>query len=116
MAVAKSDKAPKADATAEAAVPEQYGDVVARLEETVARLESGDLSLEASLKAFEEGIRLVRRGEKLLTEAEQRIEQLLVDEDGKDVAAPLAVASRGASAVAPRAPVAKPPPEDDVPF
>lgn len=114
--MAKSDKAPKTDAAAEAAVPEQYGDVVARLEETVARLEGGDLSLEASLKAFEEGIRLVRRGEKLLTDAEQRIEQLLLDEDGKDVVAPLSVAARPSSQAAPRAPAARPPPEDDVPF
>jgi exodeoxyribonuclease VII small subunit len=112
MAVAKSDKNPKVEPA-----PEQYGDVVSRLEETVARLESGDLSLEESLKAFEEGIRLVRRGEKLLTEAEQRIEQLLVDEDGQDVVAPLAVGSRPAPQAAPRAAApSKPPPEDDVPF
>jgi exodeoxyribonuclease VII small subunit len=114
--VAKSDKAPKADKVAEAEVPEQYGDVVARLEETVGRLESGNLSLEDSLKAFEEGIRLVRRGEKLLTEAEQRIEQLLLDEDGKDVVAPLGAAVRPAPPAAPRMPAPKPPPEDDVPF
>ncbi|MGE6762196.1 exodeoxyribonuclease VII small subunit [Corallococcus sp. AB049A] len=112
MAVAKSDKNPKVEPA-----PEQYGDVVSRLEETVARLESGDLSLEESLKAFEDGIRLVRRGEKLLTEAEQRIEQLLVDEDGQDVVAPLAVAARPAPQAAPRtAAQARPPPEDDVPF
>jgi exodeoxyribonuclease VII small subunit len=95
--------------------PEQYGDVVARLEEMVEKLESGSLSLEESLKAFEEGIRLVRKGEKLLNEAEQRIEQLLVDEDGREVVAPLAAGSRPAPAAAPRA-GSKPPPEDDVPF
>ncbi|MFP2912815.1 exodeoxyribonuclease VII small subunit [Pyxidicoccus sp. 3LFB2] len=117
--MAKSEKAPKADKVAEPEVPEQYGDVVTRLEETVGRLESGNLSLEDSLKAFEEGIRLVRRGEKLLTEAEQRIEQLLLDEDGKDVVAPLSVAGRPAPAAAPRAPAVpapRAPPEDDVPF
>ncbi|MCP3145295.1 exodeoxyribonuclease VII small subunit [Pyxidicoccus xibeiensis] len=110
--MAKSDKA-------KAVEPEQYGDVVTRLEETVGRLESGNLSLEDSLKAFEEGIRLVRRGEKLLTEAEQRIEQLLLDEDGKDVVAPLSVGARPVPAAAPRAPAApapRAPPEDDVPF
>jgi exodeoxyribonuclease VII small subunit len=110
--VAKSKENPKVESA-----PEQYGDVLSRLEATVARLEGGELSLEDSLKAFEEGIRLVRRGEKLLTEAEQRIEQLLVDEDGQEVVAPLAVAARPAPQAAPRtgAP-AKPPPEDDVPF
>jgi exodeoxyribonuclease VII small subunit len=97
--------------------PEQYGDVVARLEEMVAKLEGGSLSLEESLKAFEEGIRLVRKGEKLLNEAEQRIEQLLVDEEGREAVAPLPVGNRPAPAAAPRASAAnKPPPEDDVPF
>ncbi|MFL5350474.1 MAG: exodeoxyribonuclease VII small subunit [Hyalangium sp.] len=110
MDVSKSGKA------AEAA-PEQYGDVVARLEEMVAKLESGALSLEESLKAFEEGIRLVRKGEKLLNEAEQRIEQLLVDEEGREGAAPLVAGNRPAPAAAPRASAAsKSPPEDDVPF
>ncbi|MBN1207387.1 MAG: exodeoxyribonuclease VII small subunit, partial [Myxococcaceae bacterium] len=79
--------------------------------------ESGSLSLEDSLKAFEEGIRLVRRGEKLLNDAEQRIEQLLVDEEGREVAAPLPAGTRPSPAAAPRAVAAnKPPPEDDVPF
>jgi exodeoxyribonuclease VII small subunit len=105
----------KAGKAAEPA-PEQYGDVVARLEEMVAKLESGALSLEESLKAFEEGIRLVRKGEKLLNDAEQRIEQLLVDEDGRETVAPLPVGSRSAPAPAPKAPAAKAPPEDDVPF
>jgi exodeoxyribonuclease VII small subunit len=99
------------------AAPEQYGDVVTRLEEMVAKLESGSLSLEDSLKAFEEGIRLVRKGEKLLSEAEQRIEQLLVDEEGREAVAPLSVGTRPAPAAAPRTPTAnKPPAEDDVPF
>jgi exodeoxyribonuclease VII small subunit len=105
----------KAGKAAEAA-PEQYGDVVARLEEMVAKLESGSLSLEDSLKAFEEGIRLVRKGEKLLNEAEQRIEQLLVDEEGREVVAPLAAGARPAPAAAPRAAASKPAQEDDVPF
>ncbi|HSP78899.1 MAG TPA: exodeoxyribonuclease VII small subunit [Myxococcaceae bacterium] len=107
-------------------MPEQYGDVVQRLEGVVARLEGGSLSLEDSLKAFEEGIKLVRRGEQLLNAAEHRIEELL-REDGGDVVAPLqagvkppamlsgsepAPASRGSQ----RTPKAPPPPEDDVPF
>jgi exodeoxyribonuclease VII small subunit len=106
--VSKSGKAVEA-------APEQYGDVVARLEEMVAKLESGSLSLEESLKAFEEGIRLVRKGEKLLNEAEQRIEQLLVDEEGREVVAPLSAGSRPGPAAAPRV-APRPPPEDDVPF
>ena len=98
--------------------PQQYGDVVARLEEMVAKLESGALSLEDSLKAFEEGIRLVRKGEKLLNDAEQRIEQLLVDEEGQEAAVPLAAGNRPAPAAAPRATSANKPAaeEEDVPF
>jgi exodeoxyribonuclease VII small subunit len=98
--------------------PEQYGNVVARLEEMVAKLESGSLSLEDSLKAFEEGIRLVRKGEKLLNDAEQRIEQLLVDEEGREAIAPLPTGSRPAPAAAPRATAANKPAaeEEDVPF
>ena len=106
-------------------VPEQYGDVVRRLEDVVARLEGGTLSLEDSLKSFEEGIKLVRRGEQLLNTAEKRIEELL-NEDGRDVVVPLqsgvkppvvpsapaAPASRGSSGTS----RAAPPPEDDVPF
>jgi exodeoxyribonuclease VII small subunit len=109
--VSKSAKA------VEAAAPEAYGDVVARLEEMVAKLESGSLSLEESLKTFEEGVRLVRKGEKLLNEAEQRIEQLLVDEEGRDGVAALGAGNRPAPAAAPRTSAAtKAPPEDDVPF
>jgi exodeoxyribonuclease VII small subunit len=107
------------------AVPEQYGDVVQRLEEMVARLEGGTLSLEDSLKSFEEGIKLVRRGEQLLNAAEKRIEELLSD----DAVAPLqpgarpsasepaAVAALSPARASPAASRAAPlPPEDDVPF
>jgi exodeoxyribonuclease VII small subunit len=109
---------------AASAAPEQYGDVVGRLEGVVAQLEAGTLSLEESLKAFEEGIKLVRRGESLLNAAEQRIE-LLLNEDGKDTAVPLQTGvkapvlpgSAGSSGT-PTAPPRKGPPsaDEDVPF
>lgn len=103
-----------------AAGPEQYGDVVQRLEDVVARLEAGTLSLEESLRAFEEGITLVRRGEGILVQAERRIEELL-EQDGRDVAAPLQAPARPAPAAAvpaarPAAPRGRGPGEDDVPF
>jgi exodeoxyribonuclease VII small subunit len=108
-------KEAKAEGVA-AGPPEQYGDVVQRLEAVVAQLEGGTLSLEDSLKAFEEGIRLVRRGEHLLSSAEKRIEELLA-EDGQDVVAPLQHTARPPSAAAPRKPsAAGGPPEEDVPF
>jgi len=102
--------------------PENYSEVVSRLEEVVKLLEAGELSLEDSLKAFEEGIGLVRRGERLLSSAEKRIEQLL-DEDGESKVVPLELPPTG-SGPAPTAksggPRRSPPsdPEDpsDVPF
>jgi exodeoxyribonuclease VII small subunit len=107
-------------------LPEQYGDVVQRLEDMVARQEGGTLSLEDSLKSFEEGIKLVRRGEQLLNAAEQRIEELL-HEEGREAVVPLqtGVKAPGVSAGAapstpprgsPGASRAAAPPEDDVPF
>ncbi|MBF5045562.1 exodeoxyribonuclease VII small subunit [Aggregicoccus sp. 17bor-14] len=96
------------------APPEQYGDVVGRLEGVVAQLEAGTLSLEDSLKAFEEGIKLVRRGESLLNAAEQRIE-LLLSEDGKDTAVRLQTGVKPPTL--PAAPRKGPPSADeDVPF
>ena len=109
-------------------LPEQYGDVVRRLEDMVGRLEGGTLSLEDSLKSFEEGIKLVRRGEQLLNAAEKRIEELL-NEEGRDVVVPLQTGVKPpALPAATPAPVttpargspgasrSTPPPEDDVPF
>ena len=104
-------------------LPEKYGDVVQRLEEVVKKLEGGDLPLEESLRAFEEGIRLVRRGEQLLSDAEKRIEQLLV-EGGEERVVPLPVApSPGpqkpsiARPSEPAAGASVPEPEDDdIPF
>ena len=108
------DVSAKSAADSGAAAPEQYGDVVGRLEGVVAQLEAGTLSLEESLKAFEDGIKLVRRGEQLLNAAEQRIE-LLLSEDGKDTAVPLATGVKPPAL--PSAPRKGPPSADeDVPF
>jgi len=106
-------------------IPEQYGDVVQRLEEMVARLEGGTLSLEDSLKSFEEGIKLVRRGEQLLNAAEKRIEELL-SQDGQEVVVPMQTGVKPPGvAVAPSPAPSRgntgasrgiTPPEDDVPF
>jgi exodeoxyribonuclease VII small subunit len=108
------DSAKDVSKDASGAVPEQYGDVVGKLEGVVAQLEAGTLSLEESLKAFEDGIKLVRRGEQLLNAAEQRIE-LLLSEDGKDSAVPLQTGVK--PPVLPSAPRKGPPSADeDVPF
>ena len=51
------------------------------LESLVENMESGDLSLEASLKAFENGIKLTRECQTALDSAEQKVEQLLEEND-----------------------------------
>jgi len=54
-----------------------------RLEVIVGNLESGDLSLEESMKLFEEGIGLTEACKSRLEGAEQKIQLLLKNSDGK---------------------------------
>ncbi len=54
-----------------------------RLEVIVGNLESGDLSLEESMKLFEEGIGLTEACKSRLEDAEQKIQLLLKNSDGK---------------------------------
>ncbi len=54
-----------------------------RLEQIVGNLESGDLSLEESMKLFEEGIGLTEACKSRLEDAEQKIQLLLKNSDGK---------------------------------
>ncbi|PCM43824.1 exodeoxyribonuclease VII small subunit [Marinobacter sp. ANT_B65] len=52
------------------------------LEMLVRNLEQGDLSLEQSLTAFERGVKLTRACQQALKSAEQRVEQLVQNDDG----------------------------------
>jgi len=52
------------------------------LEVLVRNLEQGDLSLEQSLTAFERGVKLTRACQQALKSAEQRVEQLVQNDDG----------------------------------
>lgn len=54
-----------------------------RLEALVEKLEGGNLSLEDSIKSFEEGMGLVKQCSTVLQEAEQRIQKLTRDAEGK---------------------------------
>ena len=54
-----------------------------RLEVIVGNLESGDLSLEESMKLFEEGIGLTEACKSRIEDAEQKIQLLLKNSDGK---------------------------------
>lgn len=59
---------------------------LAELEKIVAKLEDGDLALEESLELFEKGIKLSRECRERLTKAERRIEILMKDANGNQVA------------------------------
>ncbi|MGO1462023.1 MAG: exodeoxyribonuclease VII small subunit [Marinobacter sp.] len=52
------------------------------LEALVRNLEQGELSLEQSLTAFERGVKLTRACQQTLKSAEQRVEQLVQNDDG----------------------------------
>lgn len=52
------------------------------LETLVRNLEQGELSLEQSLTAFERGVKLTRACQQALKSAEQRVEQLVQNDDG----------------------------------
>ena len=53
------------------------------LESLVERMEGGDLSLEDSLVHFERGIALTRSCQKALTQAEQKIQILITEDDSQ---------------------------------
>ncbi|VUD53908.1 Exodeoxyribonuclease 7 small subunit [Thalassocella blandensis] len=57
---------------------------IEQLESLVDALESGDLSLEDSLKTFEKGINLTRQCQQALSEAEQKVQILLQNNNGEN--------------------------------
>ncbi len=60
-----------------------FEEAVKRLEQIGGKLESGDRSLEESMKLFEEGIGLTEACKSRLEDAEQKIQLLLKNSDGK---------------------------------
>ena len=54
---------------------------LAELEQLVSTLEQGDLSLEQSLATFESGIKLTRECQTRLSEAEQKVQLLIKEQD-----------------------------------
>ena len=63
--------------------PPSFETMMERLEALVEKLEGGNLSLEESIKSFEEGMGLVKQCSSVLQEAEQRIQKLTRDAEGK---------------------------------
>jgi exodeoxyribonuclease VII small subunit len=69
---------------------ERFEEQLARLEEIVAKLEDETVGLEEALELFERGMELSRACRVRLEAVEQRVSQLLADqEDGSAVVEPL---------------------------
>ena len=58
-----------------------FEEALEKLNTLVEKMESGDLSLEESLKIFEEGIKLSKDCQNALTDAEKKVQALLLEED-----------------------------------
>jgi exodeoxyribonuclease VII small subunit len=65
---------------------ERFEDQLAKLEEIVARLEDESVGLEEALDLFEGGMNLARGCKTRLEEVEQRVTQLLENEDNEEAA------------------------------
>ena len=55
------------------------------LEGIVQQMEHGDLPLEEALKQFERGVQLVRVGQQKLTQAEQKVQILLAEQESEQL-------------------------------
>ncbi len=66
-----------------------FEEAIAELEGIVRQLESGDLGLEHALRLYERGVALVRLCGAQLDRAEERLQVLSLDAQGKPVLQPL---------------------------
>ena len=57
-----------------------FEEALEKLSALVEKMESGDLSLEESLKVFEEGIKLSKDCQNALSDAEKKVQALLLEE------------------------------------
>jgi exodeoxyribonuclease VII small subunit len=60
-----------------------FEDAMKELETVVARLESGDVPLEESIRLYERGAVLKEHCQKKLAEAEEKVAQITLDENGQ---------------------------------
>tara|TARA_B110000503_G_scaffold28345_1_gene45455 strand:- start:8402 stop:8647 length:246 start_codon:yes stop_codon:yes gene_type:complete len=65
-----------------------FEDSLAELETLVQQMEQGDLTLEDSLAAFERGISLTRGCQAALAQAEQKVNVLMQDAQGRVIEQP----------------------------
>ena len=72
----------------QAAAAFNFETALAELENIVANMEQGELTLEDSLQAFERGIALTRGCQTALAQAEQKVNVLMQDAQGRVVDQP----------------------------
>lgn len=59
-----------------------FEEAMAALEEVVSQLERGDVELEASIRLYERGAALKAHCEKKLKEAQEKVEAIMLDQNG----------------------------------
>ena len=64
-----------------------------QLEQLVQQMEQGNLSLEESMQAFEQGVALTRQCQQALDAAEQKVQVLMQDAEGRLQEQPFAKSS-----------------------
>jgi exodeoxyribonuclease VII small subunit len=65
-----------------------FEDALAELEQIVRRLEGGQVKLDEAILSYERGAQLKRHCENKLTEAQQRVDRIVVGPDGAITAEP----------------------------
>ncbi|MEN8908290.1 MAG: exodeoxyribonuclease VII small subunit [Clostridiales bacterium] len=61
---------------------DSFEDKMKNFEKIIKKLENGELSLDQSIEVFHEGMKLSKDLSKRLDEAENKINELIVDKDG----------------------------------
>ena len=65
-----------------------FEDALAELEQIVRRLEAGQVKLDDAIQSYERGAQLKRHCEQKLTEAQQRVDRIVIGPDGSIAAEP----------------------------
>tara|TARA_B100001989_G_C24542455_1_gene468483 strand:+ start:2252 stop:2500 length:249 start_codon:yes stop_codon:yes gene_type:complete len=66
-----------------------FEDALVELETIVRKLETGEAPLDDSISAYERGIKLKKHCESKLRDAQEKIEKISIDPDGKVTTQPL---------------------------
>ena len=75
--------------------PPAFEEALGQLEAIVTAIEEGKIGLQDAIVEYEKGMRLIRYCRGILSEAEAKIQQLQVADDGKLSAAPMPTPTEG---------------------